>query len=119
MIRHEDQLTNHRLIWLLVGQGFIANAFVTVRNRGGSTYLLLEVAGILVAFSAFVKLYQSYQAGGYLRFLGQQAKIGILKEEHLPLVGWPLETEWKTGGGMRPGSVAGSGDRVTLFNPGS
>ena len=98
MIRHEDQLTNHRLIWLLVGQGFIANAFVTVRNRGGSTYLLLAVAGILVAFSAFVMLYQSYQAGGYLRFLGQQAKTGTLKEEHLPLVGWPgnrVENWWR------------------------
>ena len=98
MIRHEDQLTNHRIIWLLVGQGFIANTFVTVSNKGGSTYLILEVAGILVAFSAFVMLYRSYQAGGYLRFLGQQAKTGTLKEEHLPLVGWPgnrVENWWR------------------------
>lgn len=24
MIRHENDLTNHRIMWLLVGQGFIA-----------------------------------------------------------------------------------------------
>jgi hypothetical protein len=34
-------------------------------------------------------LYKSYQARGYLQFLGQQAKQGTLQEEHLPLTGWP------------------------------
>ncbi len=33
MIRHENDVTNHRIMWLLVGQGFIANAFV-VAERG-------------------------------------------------------------------------------------
>ena len=32
MIRHENDLTNHRIMWLLVGQGFIANAYVSARN---------------------------------------------------------------------------------------
>lgn len=38
--------------------------------------LLLGLAGLFVALSAFVMLYQSYQARGYLRFPGQQAKRG-------------------------------------------
>lgn len=34
-------------------------------------------------------LYKSYQARGYLHFLGTEAKQGTLKEEDLPLDGWP------------------------------
>ena len=89
MIRHENDVTNHRIMWLLVGEGFIANAFVSVKSSGTGTHLLLGLSGMLIALSAYVMLYQSYQARGYLRFLGQQAKKGTLREEHLPLVGWP------------------------------
>jgi hypothetical protein len=89
MIRHENDVTNHRIMWLLVGQGFIANAYVSVRNEGTYTVSLLVVVGILIALSAFVMLYQSYQARGYLLFLGLQAKDGMLREKHLPLMGWP------------------------------
>ena len=88
MIRHENDVTNHRIMWLLVGQGFIANAYVSVKgNEGGAT--VLSLLGIFVALSAFVMLYRSYQARGYLQFLGEQAKQGTLKEEHLPLTGYP------------------------------
>ena len=92
MIRHEDDVTNHRVMWLLIGQGFIANAFVVARNGKNvseTTNVMLSAAGILVTLSAFVMLYKSYQARGYLNFLGQQAKQGKLQEEYLPLVGWP------------------------------
>ena len=89
MIRHENDLTNHRIMWLLVGQGFIANAYVSARHGTSATYLLLSLAGMLVSLSAFVMLYQSYQARGYLQFLGLQTKQGMLQERHLPLVGWP------------------------------
>ena len=34
-------------------------------------------------------LYKSYQARGYLEYLGQQAKQGTLPEANLPLSGWP------------------------------
>jgi len=33
MIRHENDPTNHRINWLLFGQGFIANAYVTVKSE--------------------------------------------------------------------------------------
>jgi hypothetical protein len=89
MIRHENDVTNHRIMWLLVGQGFIANAYVSVKNEGSSKFLMLAIVGILVSFSAFVMLYQSYQARGYLQFLGLQAKDGTLQEKQLPLMGWP------------------------------
>ncbi len=99
MIRHENDLTNHRIMWLLVGEGFIANAYVSVKNEGASTHPMLTMAGILVALSAFQMLYRSYRARGYLQFLGQQAKQGLLREEHLPLIGSPrngIKGWWRT-----------------------
>jgi hypothetical protein len=89
MIRHENDVTNHRTMWLLIGQGFLANAFVSAASVDDSSGLVLPLVGILVTLSAFVLLYKSYQARGYLLFLGQQAKQGTLPEEHLPLMGWP------------------------------
>ena len=89
LIRHENDLTNHRIMWLLIGQGFIATAFVSSTTQSALTAVVLLRGGILLALSAFLMLYKSYQARGYLQFLGKQAKLGALQEEHLPLVGWP------------------------------
>ncbi len=88
LIRHENDVTNHRTMWLLVVQGLLVNAYVGVRQdpRAASG---IAVAGILVTLSAFVMLYKSYQARGYLNFLGMQAKRGQLREEYLGLDGWP------------------------------
>ena len=90
MIRHENDLTNHRTMWLLIVQGLLANAYVAARGgEGRPVILMLSLVGILVTLSAFVMLYKSYQARGYLHFLGQEAKQGKLEEEYLPLDGWP------------------------------
>jgi hypothetical protein len=89
MIRHENDLTNHRIMWLLIGQGFIANAYVSVKDEVTSAHFMLAIVGMVVALSAFLMLYRSYEAKGYLQFLGKEAKQGALKEEYLPLVGWP------------------------------
>ena len=51
--------------------------------------MTLAPVGILVTLSAFVILYKSYQARGYLQFLGNAAKTGTLPEENLPMAGWP------------------------------
>jgi len=93
MIRHENDLTNHRIMWLLIGQGFFANAYASSAKSGGglSQGFLFPLVGIMVTLSAFLMLYRSYQARTYLQFLGQQAKQGILPEEHLPLMGWPAK----------------------------
>ena len=48
MIRHENDVTNHRIMWLLIGQGFIANAFVTAEGADQSADLMLTFVGILV-----------------------------------------------------------------------
>ena len=88
MIRHEDDVTNHRIMWLLIAQGLIANAFVGAARVKGMD-LMLPLVGILVTFSTFVILYKSYQARGYLQFLGHEAKLGHLEPEDLPLDGWP------------------------------
>jgi len=64
MIRHENDLTNHRTMWLLIVQGLLANAYVAARGGGGTpVILMLSLVEILVTLSAFVMLYKSYQAG--------------------------------------------------------
>src|SRR5215470_14981895 len=91
MIRHENDLTNHRTMWLLVVQGLLVNAYVSARGGGTPVIVMLSLVGILVTVSSFVMLYKSYQARGYLHFLREQAKQGRLQEEHLPLDGWPKQ----------------------------
>ena len=56
MIRHENDLTNHRIMWLLIGQGLIANAFVTANKISREAESALASVGILVTLSAFVIL---------------------------------------------------------------
>jgi len=73
---------------LLIAQGLIANAFVSPLRIKGID-LMLPLVGILVTFSTFVILYKSYQARGYLRFLGHEAQLGRLEPGNLPLDGWP------------------------------
>jgi hypothetical protein len=73
---------------LLVVQGLLVNAYVGVRQDRAAANGL-AVAGILLTLSAFVMLYKSYQARGYLHFLGAEAKRGQLPEAYLRLDGWP------------------------------
>jgi hypothetical protein len=91
MARHENDVTNHRIMWLLIVQGLIANAAVTAGGKSGETTSALATVGILVTLSAFVILYKSYQARGYLQYLGCEAKQGTLREQDLPLFGWPAK----------------------------
>src|SRR5438046_2690659 len=88
MIRHENDVTNHRIMWLLIVQGLIANAAVSAGRESVETRSMMAGVGILVTLSAFVILYKSYQARGYLQFLGTAAKQGTLRAENLPLFGW-------------------------------
>jgi hypothetical protein len=89
MYRHENDVTNHRIMWLLIVQGLIANAAVTAGKESRATGSAFGIVGILVTLSALVILYKSYQARGYLQFLGNEAKQGTLREQDLPLFGWP------------------------------
>lgn len=98
MLRHENDVTNHRLMWLLIVQGLIANAAVSAWRLNEQVVSVLAAVGIFVTLSAFFLLYKSYQARGYLQFLGNEAKRGTLREESLPLVGWPRKRikGWQT-----------------------
>ncbi len=91
LIRHENDLTNHRIMWLLIVQGLIANACVTASRENEEILSIFATVGILVTLSTFALLYKSYQARGYLQFLGSEAKRGTLREGDLPLFGWPSE----------------------------
>jgi hypothetical protein len=103
LIRHENDVTNHRTMWLLIVQGLLVNAYVGVRQDPEAANGL-AVAGILVTLSAFVMLYKSYQARGYLHFLGTEAKRGALQEEYLRLDGWPRKRikHWRRHAWMCP-----------------
>lgn len=90
LLSHEDDLTNQRLMWLLVVQGLLFNAFVPVRNVLDAATAIC-IAGTLVTFSVFESVYKAYQARGYLKFLGEQAKRGLLPEKHLRFDGWPVD----------------------------
>ncbi|HXJ73931.1 MAG TPA: hypothetical protein VNM37_13815, partial [Candidatus Dormibacteraeota bacterium] len=46
MIRHENDVTNHRIMWLLIGQGLIANAFVTAGKISREAESALASVGI-------------------------------------------------------------------------
>ena len=98
LIRHENDVTNHRTMWLLIIQGLLVNAYVGVRLEPAAARGI-ALAGILVTLSAFVMLYKSYQARGYLNFLGAEAKRGKLQEEYLRLDGWPRKRvkDWRRG----------------------
>ena len=98
MIRHENEVTNHRLMWLLLAQGLTANVYANAWREHADAVGLLAPVGILVSMSAFIMLYKSYQARGYLTFLGGLAKRGALREDQLPLSGWPAT---RTGGWRR------------------
>jgi hypothetical protein len=90
LIKHENDVTNHRIMWLLIVQGLLVNAYVILRRDAHVAYGL-ALAGVLVTLSAFVMLYKSYQARGYLNFLVAEAKRGKLQKEYLRLEGWPRE----------------------------
>lgn len=89
MIRHENDVTNHRIMWLLIGQGLIANAYVGATSASRTVAAALAGVGILITLSTYFILYKSYHARGYLEFLGLAAKAGRLPESLLPLMGWP------------------------------
>lgn len=99
MIRHENDLTNHRIMWLLIVQGFLANAYFLGAQQSRTTQAVIQFTAVLVTFSNFSTLYRSYHARKYLRFLGAEAKQGRLPEEFLPLTGWPDRrlAGWKRG----------------------
>jgi hypothetical protein len=90
LIRHEDDVTNHRIMWLLVVQGLLVNAYVNARDAHDvHADTVIALAGILVTLSAFLMLYKSYHARGYLHFLGLEAQQGRLPAEYLRFDGWP------------------------------
>ena len=64
MIRHENDVTNHRIMCLLIVQGLIANACVTAGRESGRIASVFAAMGILVTLSAFILLYKSHQARG-------------------------------------------------------
>src|SRR5205814_872792 len=61
---------------------------ITAFSVGLASFITLRIP-IRTSLSAFLMLYQSYESRGYLEFLGLQAKDGTLREEQLPLTGWP------------------------------
>jgi hypothetical protein len=114
MIRHENDLTNHRIMWLLIVQGLIANAAVTAGRESGPNTSAFATVGILVTLSAFIILYKSYQARGYLQFLGNEAKQGPCGNKTCPWLAG--QASGSKVGGRKFGLAPGSGKPASCWN---
>ena len=104
MIRHENDVTNHRIMWLLVGQGFIVNAYVL---EHASIDLALPLAGILVALSGFVVLYKATRLEDISSFSVSEPSRVNCKSKTCHL--WDGQVTGSKAGGGKSGSAHGSG----------
>ena len=75
MIRHENELTNNRLTWMLVLQGFLFVASASFIKIYWLPFVAIATLGILTCVSVYYACWLSGQARGHLRWLWNQ-KIG-------------------------------------------
>ena len=68
-------MTNYRIMWLLIVQGLLVDAYVVLRKDTHAAQGL-ALAGILVTLSALVMLYKSYQARGDINFQEEVGRPG-------------------------------------------
>jgi hypothetical protein len=88
MIRNENELTNNRLTWLLVVQGFLFNAAASFWNEQ-KALIIIAILGILTSVSVFYALLLSRRARKYLRSLWQKKLVSNteLANQIPPVVG--------------------------------
>jgi len=96
MIRHENDVTNHRIMWLLIVQGLIANAAVNAGRPGSHPRRPLRVAviaGVILA-ALPVGTVTGFSQGGLFgpsprRDLEQGAEVAKLVEQQIGLYSMP------------------------------
>lgn len=72
MIKHENEITNNRLTWMLVLQGFLFVAATSFWKIHWLPFAAIATLGILTSVSAFYSLWLSSGARGHLRRLWYQ-----------------------------------------------
>ena len=85
MIKHENDLMNHRLTWLCQIQGFLFTALAVIWQYPASKYVqyVLCLAGVLVAISSFYGLDAAVQAIKKLNDKGEDRKSTRLNSSHI------------------------------------
>lgn len=79
LIRHENDVTNHRTSWLLVAQGILFAAAVNLLHKHWFPVLVLALIGIGLCVSIGHALANSYQSRRYLKAIWRN----YLSERHL------------------------------------
>lgn len=72
MIRHENEVTNNRLTWMLVLQGFLFVASASFWKIHWLPFVAIATLGILTCVSVFYSCWLSGRARGHLRWLWNQ-----------------------------------------------
>lgn len=87
MIRHENEITNNRLTWMLVLQGILFVASASFWRIHWLPLLIITILGVVTSISFFYALLLSRKARIYLRSLWKK-KIEKQKElvERIPPV---------------------------------
>jgi fatty acid desaturase len=104
MIRHENEVTNHRFTWFLVIQGVLLTAAASFWDKHWAPFFAVAILGIVTTISTFYSLRLSGQARSHLRDK-YNAKLDLYpeekKEEFPPIAGdipgskgWPWANPW-------------------------
>jgi hypothetical protein len=89
LIRHENELTNHRVTWLLVSQGILFTAAAVFVKIHWFPAVVLGVVGIAFAVSIGQSLQNSFEARQYIKGKWRESlrAAGFEWEEFPPLDG--------------------------------
>ena len=67
LIRHENDVTNHRASWLLVAQGILFAATANLLHEHWFPVLVIAIVGVALCLSIGHALANSYQSRKYLK----------------------------------------------------
>ena len=89
LIRHENDVSNHRTTWLMVTQGILAAATAALLKEYPWHTVVLAIVAVLVTVSIGHSLKNSYDSRQYFKRLWQSrvTERGYSMEDVLPLDG--------------------------------
>jgi hypothetical protein len=89
MVRHENEVTNHRTTWLMVMQGILFTAASALIKEYMVPTIIVALVGILIALSLGHAIQNSFHSRQYLKGLWRKRieERGYKIEDVLPLDG--------------------------------
>jgi len=89
LIQHENTITNHRLMWMLIVEGILFAGAASFWKIHWAPFVIIAGLGIVTAVSVYHALWLSGRARGHLRKLYEEKMEGHpeLIQEIPPVVG--------------------------------